>query len=137
MYNVSEDDVATWHANWFRKFRAEVASEAKIIMATHEAGADLLEKKFPMCILDEAEQTSEPMAIMSLNHAVRCGARMALFGDERQLCPTVKSQQALQWGLGVSILAKYVAAIGGIPECSVTLEECYRIHPSLLAWPSL
>eukprot|EP00959_Pyramimonas_sp_CCMP1952_P108107 2260012-Pyramimonas_sp.AAC.1 len=66
MYNVSEGDVNTWHVNWFRKFRAEVATEAKLV-----------------------------------------------------------------------ILAKYVAAIGDMPECNFTLEECYRIHPSLFAWPSL
>ncbi|CAK0895121.1 unnamed protein product, partial [Prorocentrum cordatum] len=62
--------------------------EAKPILATHEAGADLRDKKFLICILDEPGQTSELMAIMSLNHAVRCGARAVLFGDERQLCPT-------------------------------------------------
>eukprot|EP00959_Pyramimonas_sp_CCMP1952_P093190 1950697-Pyramimonas_sp.AAC.1 len=122
MYNVSEDDATTGHTNWLRKFRAEVATQAKLILATHEAGADLRDKKPLIRILDEAGQTSEPMAIMSLNRAVRCGARTVLFGDERQLCPTVKSQQALRWGVGVSILAKYVAAIEDIPECNVTLE---------------
>eukprot|EP00959_Pyramimonas_sp_CCMP1952_P160586 3358280-Pyramimonas_sp.AAC.1 len=125
MYNILEDEVTTGHAHWFHKLRAEIATEARLILATHEAGADLSNKKILMCLLDEAGQTSEPMAIMSLIHAARCGARTVLFGDARQLCPTVKSQ-ALRWGLGISILAKYVTAIGEVPDCNVALEECLR-----------
>eukprot|EP00959_Pyramimonas_sp_CCMP1952_P406491 8519672-Pyramimonas_sp.AAC.1 len=45
MHNASEDDVAAGHASWFRKFRAEVATVAKLIWATHEAGDDLRGKK--------------------------------------------------------------------------------------------
>eukprot|EP00959_Pyramimonas_sp_CCMP1952_P474191 9503035-Pyramimonas_sp.AAC.1 len=121
MYNILEGEVTTDHAHWFHKFRPDIATEAKLTLATHEAGADLWDKKFLMCLLDEASPTSEPMAIMSLIHAARCGARTVLFGDERQPCPTVKSQQALRWGLGISILAKYVKAIREIPDCSVAL----------------
>eukprot|EP00959_Pyramimonas_sp_CCMP1952_P141133 2953910-Pyramimonas_sp.AAC.1 len=88
MDNILEGEVTTDHAPWFHKFRAGFAAEAKLTLAAHEAGADLLDNKFLICLLDEAGQTSEPMAIMSLIHDARCGARTVLFGDERQLCPS-------------------------------------------------
>eukprot|EP00959_Pyramimonas_sp_CCMP1952_P160682 3360269-Pyramimonas_sp.AAC.1 len=84
MYNILEDEVTAGHAHWFHEFRTEIATEAKLTLATREAGADLWNKKFLICLLDEAGQTSEPMAITSLIHAARCGARTVLFGDERQ-----------------------------------------------------
>ena len=85
---------------------------------------DLADKRFLLCLLDEAGQTSEPMGILSLLHAARSGSRLVLFGDEKQLCPTVKSKEALSWGLGVSILAKYVASIGDLDTCNITLRQC-------------
>ncbi|CAK0791039.1 unnamed protein product, partial [Prorocentrum cordatum] len=96
MHNIAVGEVTTGHANWFHKFRAEVATEAKLILATREAGPDLWDKKSLICLLDKAGQTFEPMAIMSLIHAVRCGARTVLFGDERQLRPTADGNEAVQ-----------------------------------------
>ncbi|CAK0836451.1 unnamed protein product, partial [Prorocentrum cordatum] len=93
-YKTPEGEVTTTdHAHWLHKFRTEIAAEAKLTLAAHEAGADLWGEKFLISLLGEAGQTAEPMAIMSLIHAARCGARVVFFGDERQLCPTVKSQQ--------------------------------------------
>ncbi|CAK0820304.1 unnamed protein product, partial [Prorocentrum cordatum] len=43
-------------------------AEAKLTLAPHEAGADLWDKKFLLCLLGEAGQTTEPMAIVSLIH---------------------------------------------------------------------
>eukprot|EP00959_Pyramimonas_sp_CCMP1952_P128456 2686269-Pyramimonas_sp.AAC.1 len=38
---MSEDEVTTGHANWLHKFRAEVATEAKLILATRGGGRPL------------------------------------------------------------------------------------------------
>ncbi|CAK0895309.1 unnamed protein product, partial [Prorocentrum cordatum] len=79
-HNIPGGDVTTTdHARGFHKFQTEIATEAKLILAARQAGADHWDKKFLICLLGEAGQTSEPMAIMALVHAARCGARVVLF----------------------------------------------------------
>ena len=126
----------TEHQAWFGKYKVDLIASAKLILATHESMADLKAKKFLLFMLDEAGQTSEPHALMSLVQAVRSLSRLLIFGDDQQLSPTVKSTRAASWGLGVSILAKLRASIGDCSACNVMLNECFRIHPSILAFPT-
>ncbi|CAJ1934374.1 unnamed protein product [Cylindrotheca closterium] len=87
------------------------------------------EVKFPIVVLDEAAQTTEPALVCAL--AASKAEQLVLVGDTRQLPPTVTSVK-LQKTLGVSPMARLERA--GIHEA--TLSSCYRMPPALLEYPS-
>jgi hypothetical protein len=84
---------------------------------------------FPLVVLDEAAQTTEPALLCALS-AVRSN-QLVLVGDTRQLPPTVTSG-ALRDTLGVSPMARLEKL--GVEQR--TLRVQYRMPPSLLKHPS-
>lgn len=85
--------------------------------------------KFPIVVLDEAAQTTEPALICAL--AASKAEQLVLVGDTRQLPPTVTSVK-LQKTLGISPMARLER--NGIAE--KTLRVQYRMSPGLLMHPS-
>ncbi len=54
---------------------------------------------FATCIVDEASQIVEPVVIGPLLKT----EHFVLFGDHNQLCPLVKSEEAKEGGMGISL----------------------------------
>lgn len=96
-------------------------------------GTDVLKKTslFPIVVLDEAAQTTEPALISAL---VAAQARQVIMiGDTKQLPPTVTSQDAeLRKTLGVSPMERLLN--NGLDEFILT--EQYRMPRSLLYHPN-
>ena len=108
-------------------------------MATHETAAELSAPHCPspfLTILDEAGQSTEVMATIPLCQTARSGARLVAVGDVQQLEPTVVSEKAVSLGMQLSLLHRLHDSLGDSDECNVLLRVSYRMHPTLLQWPS-
>ena len=84
---------------------------------------------FPLVILDEAGQTTEPALVCALSAAL--AEQVVLVGDTRQLPPTVTSME-LRDNLGVSPMERLEKL--GVGQ--ITLKMQYRMPDSLLQFPS-
>ena len=106
---------------------------AAVVCATSSvAGGGVLDSwKCAAVLIDEASQATEP----SLLVPIACGAPrfVALFGDNRQLPPTIVSRTAELNGLAVSLYDRL--SQGGAPV--TLLNTQYRMHPTLAAFPSM
>lgn len=85
--------------------------------------------KFPIVVLDEAAQATEPALVCAL--AASKAEQLVLVGDTRQLPPTVTSMN-LRDSLGISPMARLEQL--GVDE--TTLKVQYRMSPGLLEYPS-
>lgn len=93
------------------------------------AGDDLLEDlTFPVTVLDEATQCTEPAALIALSKALSA----VLVGDSRQLPPTVVSRDAVDAGLQISIFERMERL--GVKVSLLDLQ--YRMHPLIAEFPS-
>jgi hypothetical protein len=90
-------------------------------------GGDFM--RFPLVVLDEAAQTTEPALICAL--AAAKAEQVVLVGDTRQLPPTVTSMD-LRDSLGVSPMARLEQA--GVAQATLCVQ--YRMPPALLEHPS-
>ena len=117
--------------------RFTIAQAAPVVVASCIGAHQLLKGgmgiglRFPLVILDEASQTTEPALICAL--AAAKAEQIVMVGDTKQLPPTVASSAAdLRSTLGVSPMARLET--GGVDER--TLRTQYRCPPSLLEFPS-
>ncbi|ELR16091.1 uncharacterized protein ACA1_224920 [Acanthamoeba castellanii str. Neff] len=110
----------------------DVLGKADVICATCiGAGHDLLASRaFPIVILDESTQATEPASLCALVHNSQ---HVVLLGDHYQLPPTVTSPEAQQGGLSESLFARMIAM--GIEP--YMLEIQYRMHPIISEFPSV
>ena len=94
------------------------------------AGDELLEDfTFPVAVVDEATQCTEPGALISLTKALSA----VLVGDSKQLPPTVVSRDAVDAGLQVSIFERMERL--GVKVSLLDMQ--YRMHPQIAEFPSL
>ena len=110
---------------------ASVLDGAEVICATTiGVGHSLLrDRRFPVVLMDEATQASEPSALVPITRGCR---QLVLVGDHKQLPPTVISDAAQQGGLGQSLFER-------LTECGVEthmLTTQYRMHPTIREYPS-
>eukprot|EP00041_Stephanoeca_diplocostata_P024472 m.620578 g.620578 ORF g.620578 m.620578 type:complete len:1025 (+) comp22537_c0_seq2:1108-4182(+) len=61
---------------------------------------------FDMLAIDEAGYTTEPEVVAVVRHLHRPEGQLVLAGDPMQLGPVVRSQAAIKYGLGVSLLER-------------------------------
>ena len=110
---------------------ASVLDEAEVICATTiGCGHRLLEsRKFPIVLMDEATQATEPSALVPIVKGCR---QLVLVGDHQQLPPTVLSRRAEQGGLNRSLFDRLIAC--GLRSNLLTTQ--YRMHPILREFPS-
>jgi len=115
----------------------EIITKSAPVIVTSCIGAQkLLESDesgvtFPIVILDEAAQTTEPALICALSAAK--ARQVILVGDTRQLPPTVTTQNPeLRNTIGISPMAR----LENIGVDKFTLQEQYRMPPALLEHPS-
>ena len=113
----------------------EVLSQAKVVLATNIAAGDKLILKavaaygaFDTVVIDEAAQALEISCWIPLLK----GRRLILSGDHKQLPPTIKSQEAHS-ALSETLMARVCEAY---PQTVLMLEEQYRMHEAIMAWPS-
>ncbi|KXZ45751.1 hypothetical protein GPECTOR_51g737 [Gonium pectorale] len=109
----------------------EILSKADVVAATcigcGEARMQAL--RFPVVVLDEATQATEPHSLVPLLGQVQ---QLVLVGDPQQLPPTVKSREAEQLGLGLPLFER-LQLMGLSP---LLLDTQYRMHPDIAAFPS-
>ncbi|GIL42418.1 hypothetical protein Vafri_393 [Volvox africanus] len=109
----------------------DILSGAQVVAATcigcGEARMQAL--SFPVVVLDEATQATEPHSLVPLLGQVR---QVVLVGDPRQLPPTVKSQEAAELGLNIPLFER-LQLMGLVP---LLLDTQYRMHPAIAAFPS-
>ena len=108
-----------------------VLDGAEVICATTiGVGHKLLkDRRFPVVLMDEATQASEPSALVPITRGCR---QLVLVGDHKQLPPTVISEAAQLGGLGQSLFER-------LTECGVEtnmLTTQYRMHPTIREYPS-
>jgi ATP-dependent RNA/DNA helicase IGHMBP2 len=89
---------------------------------------ELQGKIFDTVIFDEAGQSMEAMTWIAMMKA----KKVILAGDHLQLPPTVKSDQAKQLGLSISLLEK----LSSKKYLSEMLTVQYRMHHSIVEYPS-
>lgn len=109
----------------------DLLSKAQVITATlvgsnHYTVRNL---KFDTVFIDEAGQALEPACWIPVLKA----KKVILAGDHCQLPPTIKSQEAANQGLNVTLFEK---CIGLHPEAVVFLDEQYRMNEAIMGFPS-
>ncbi|CAF1514128.1 unnamed protein product [Adineta ricciae] len=108
----------------------EVLSNCQILCMTC-SGVGILEPslKFPFILIDEASQITEPNILISL---VRITDQIVLVGDQKQLPPIIKMTDAKQ------LLERsfFQRLLENLRISSIMLDTQYRMHPSLIDFPS-
>ena len=80
---------------------------------------------FDFCIMDEASQISEPLAL----GPILIADKFIMFGDFYQLNPMVKSSWAERKGLGISLFERLCRKH---PENVTVLKKQYRMSKDIL-----
>lgn len=125
-----------------RKIRAEadkseqyimdrLIRDAQIIAATLVGSQQfpVRDRTYDVVVVDEAGQALEPAMWIALQKAPKA----ILAGDHCQLPPTLKANLQEKDGLGHTLLEKCTALW---PEAVTMLEEQYRMHEQIMAFPS-
>ncbi|MGO9832222.1 MAG: AAA domain-containing protein [Myxococcaceae bacterium] len=112
-----------------RKAVDAVLGRAQVLCATLTAlGAPPLSRmRFPLALIDEATQATEPLTLLAFLRA----DRVLLAGDHRQLPPTVLSEEAVQGGLARSLFERLVDTHG--VAVHRMLAEQYRMNDELMS----
>jgi len=113
------------------QMRDDILEHAQVICATCVGAGHLLldSRRFPLVLLDEATQATEPASLIPLTKGAR---HLVLVGDHHQLPPTVISRRAEEGGLARSLFERLIAL--GAPSTMLTTQ--YRMHPVIREWPS-
>jgi len=115
-----------------RRYQLKIIEEHQIIVTTcGMAGASFFDKiMFQTVLIDEANQCVEPTALIPIS---RCGDKVVLIGDHKQLGPICKDMKAANGGLKMSLFERLVKT-GVNPMILLTQ---YRMHPKLSYFPSV
>ncbi|PVH35011.1 hypothetical protein PAHAL_7G085100 [Panicum hallii] len=111
----------------------EVLSNAEVVLSTNIGAADPLIRgmgSFDLVIIDEAAQAIEPSCWIPILQGKRC----ILAGDHRQLAPVVLSREAMEGGLGMSLLERASSLHDELLTTMLTVQ--YRMHDSIARWAS-
>ena len=109
----------------------EVLSGAEVLCTTNiGAGHFTLEnRKFPIVLIDEATQATEPSSLVPI---VKGARQIILVGDHKQLPPTVISRNAEEGGLNIPLFERLIE--NGVPSHMLTTQ--YRMHSTIREFPS-
>jgi len=105
--------------------------EAQVVCCTAvSAGSGLLKEiQFPLVLIDEASQATEPATLVPICHGCK---QLVLCGDHCQLPPTVKSDKEHSNALKTSLFERL--ALSGVQPIMLNIQ--YRMHTLLSAFPS-
>lgn len=109
----------------------DLINKAQVITATL-VGANhytIRGRQFHTVVIDEAGQALEPACWIPVLKA----KKVVFAGDHCQLSPTIKSSAAAKGGLSTTLFEKCVNLY---PAAVVLLEEQYRMHQTIMGYPS-
>ena len=111
------------------QYQFKILNSTKIVLSTLNNSSDERIKKidFPIVIIDEATQALEPDCLLPLIHKAQM---VVMIGDEKQLGPTIISEDNKIGGLGVSLFERLCYLYKG-SDFICSLKEQYRGHESL------
>ncbi|GFH26742.1 AAA domain-containing protein, partial [Haematococcus lacustris] len=91
------------------KIQRGIISGSEVVCCTciGAGGPELKGFSFPLLVLDEGSQASEPEALVPIMKGTR---QVIIVGDHKQLPPTVLSPKAAEQGLGVSLFERMMEA---------------------------
>ena len=104
-----------------------------MVLSTNTGAADPLIRRleaFDLVVVDEAGQAIEPSSWIPILQGKRCD----LAGDKCQLAPVVFSREALEGGLGVSLLERASGIHSGV--LGMKLMTQYRMNDAIASWAS-
>lgn len=106
---------------------------ADVVLCTLTGAADALLDgcEFDVVVIDEAAQALEAACWIALPRA----RRAVLAGDHQQLPPTIRSLEAQQQGLGLTLFERLARSPAG-PAITSMLRQQYRMHSAIMAWPN-
>ena len=122
------------YKKYMYEYESKILDESEIILSTINNAADarLKDYYFSIVIIDEATQSKEPDCLLPLYHRPET---VVLIGDQKQLGPTIISQEADNSGYYVSLFERTINLYQGSPFIS-TLNEQYRMHEFLYRFPN-
>mmetsp|Transcript_46408 Transcript_46408/g.148216 ORF Transcript_46408/g.148216 Transcript_46408/m.148216 type:complete len:720 (-) Transcript_46408:19-2178(-) len=117
-----------------RQMTDELIESADVICSTLiGCGSDvLLQKTFPVVIIDEASQATEPRCLVAIQKAE---AQIIMVGDQQQLPPVVVCKEAEAKGLRYSLFDRLLKSSLFQGQLHM-LKVQYRMHPLIRQWPS-
>ncbi|MBI3251900.1 MAG: AAA family ATPase [Candidatus Omnitrophica bacterium] len=109
-----------------------VMKEAEVIVGTPASLQDraLREKSFDLLVFDEATQATEPISWIPMTRVKKA----VMAGDHFQLPPTVRSKEAEEKGLGVTLFERLYEILGA--EFKTLLERQYRMNEKIMGFSS-
>ena len=120
-----------------RRVTLETLRAASVVLCTTIGAGDPVfelirgeEGTFDLAIIDEAAQATEPATWIPLLKA----RRAVLVGDSCQLPPTIISREAIQMGLGRSMLERAEGLRNGVFARQLSIQ--YRMHHLICSWSS-
>jgi len=110
----------------------DILERAEVVLATNVGAGDPLLSgiEFDRIAIDEAAQAIEASSWIPILK----GRSVVLAGDHRQLPPTIRSREALEGGLGVTLFERLHASHGDAITKMLTVQ--YRMHERIMEWPS-
>lgn len=113
------------------EIRDDILETTQVVCATCiGAGHQILDgRRFPLVLIDEATQATEPTTLVPLCKGAR---HVVLVGDHKQLPPTVPSARAEAAGLDRSLFERLT--LRGLTPMMLT--EQFRMHPAIREFPS-
>jgi len=115
-----------------RNILSQVLDQTKAFVATPMGASDpvLSYKKIDLVVMDEATQCMEPMSWIPLLMAEKA----VLAGDHFQLPPTIKSKEAWDGGLNLTLFERIYPLIGD--DYKTLLRIQYRMHQKIMSYSS-
>ena len=109
-----------------------VMKESEVIIGTPAGIQDrsIREKVFDWLIFDEATQATEPISWIPIARA----KKLVMAGDHFQLPPTVRSREAEEKGLGVSLFERFYDVLED--DSKTLLERQYRMNEKIMGFSS-
>lgn len=109
-----------------------VMRETEVFVGTPTSIQDrsIRDKDFDLLVIDEATQATEPMTWIPMTRA----KKVVMAGDHFQLPPTVRSKEAEEQGLGITLFERYYDLLG--TDSKQLLELQYRMNEKIMGFSS-
>ena len=115
-----------------KEVHARVMKEAEVFVGTPAGVKDraLRDKLFDVVVMDEATQATEPISWIPIIRA----HQVIMAGDHFQLPPTVRSKEAEEKGLGISLFERFYDVLP--QQCKSLLTRQYRMNEKIMNFSS-
>ena len=133
-YKALDEKEEELYKKYMNNFECKILDETEVILSTINNSADqrLKDYYFSIVIIDEATQATEADCLLPLYHRAET---VVLIGDQKQLGPTVISQEAENSGYYISLFERTIDLYQG-SSFITTLNEQYRMHEFLYRFPN-